>query len=48
MSHAFKSIERGLNQAIKHATKKAKIARIHEPQSDDMKKISQNRGRSLG
>ena len=38
MSTEFKSVKDGLNQAIKHASHKGRVARIHRPAPVSVKK----------
>lgn len=45
-SEAFSSIKKGLNQAIKHASGKGRIARIHRPKPVNVKKVRESIGMS--
>jgi len=44
MSEAYKSIERGLKEAIKHASGKKTATRIHHPDVVDIKSVRKNIG----
>ena len=44
MSEAFESIKSGLNQAIKHASGKGRVARIHRPVPVSVKKVRSTMG----
>lgn len=44
MSDAFKSIKTGLEQAIKHASRKGRVAKIHRPRPVNVKQVRKATG----
>lgn len=46
MNNAFESIKSELNKAIKHETKQASVANIHQPPTNEKKELDQDRNKS--